>query len=171
MKPSGLSTDLGLIRPASPREGTLLTSLSLASKAVWGYTPEEMSIFEQELQVSPTYIRDNRVFVYDRAGGILAWYSLKNLKEEMVYPGVTLHKGWWLDHLFVDPSHLRQGIGAALLAHMNGICSRERLEEIQVLSDPHARAFYEKAGFRYVRDYPSSIAGRTVPFLVYRWEH
>lgn len=53
----------------------------------------------------------------------------------------------WIENLYVDPKHVRKGIGSKLLAH---VCALNAVSRLFVLSNnARAIAFYEKAGFRF----------------------
>jgi GNAT superfamily N-acetyltransferase len=52
-----------------------------------------------------------------------------------------------LDGLFVEPSHWRQGIGAALVHEAVHLARDRGLSLITVVANPAAREFYEKCGF------------------------
>ena len=64
----------------------------------------------------------------------------------------TLESGGYLDLLFVDPAHLRNGVAtrllAALIAHPNSI----GLRRIETEASITARPFFERQGFRVVRE-------------------
>jgi GNAT superfamily N-acetyltransferase len=52
-----------------------------------------------------------------------------------------------LDDLFVDPGWMRQGVGRALVADAATIARRWGAGRIEVTANPHALAFYQRAGF------------------------
>ena len=68
-----------------------------------------------------------------------------------------------LEHLFVDPDHLQQGLGTKLLQHATSQCKALGIQQIVILSDPNAAGFYERSGACLVKHVPSSIPGRTIP--------
>jgi GNAT superfamily N-acetyltransferase len=52
-----------------------------------------------------------------------------------------------LDDLFVDPDHMRRGIGLALVRDATAVARRHGIASIGVTANPHARDFYAVAGF------------------------
>ena len=52
-----------------------------------------------------------------------------------------------LDDLFVDPDHMRRGIGLALVRDAMAVARREGIASIGVTANPHALEFYAVAGF------------------------
>jgi N-acetylglutamate synthase-like GNAT family acetyltransferase len=52
-----------------------------------------------------------------------------------------------LEDLFVDPRWMRRGIGLALVRDAAATARAEGVSRIEVTANPHALAFYERAGF------------------------
>ena len=52
-----------------------------------------------------------------------------------------------LEDLFVDPRWMRQGVGAALVEDAAARLRLHDHEFLEVTANPHAMAFYERAGF------------------------
>ena len=110
---------------------------------------------------------DNEVFIIqvdERAAG---YYSLVELKEDTVVAGITLPRGYMLDHMFVLPEFMGQGLGTALFNHLKLTCRQKAIRQLGILADPHARGFYEKLGCQYCGEIPSTIPGRTTPRFIY----
>jgi GNAT superfamily N-acetyltransferase len=51
-----------------------------------------------------------------------------------------------LNKLFIEPRHIRSGVGRALLAHAIAEAWRRGTGRLTILADPNAAAFYERAG-------------------------
>lgn len=155
-----------MIRRAQEAESNVLTRISFASKAFWGYPEEYFVQWAEELTLSKQYIRDNEVFVYEDGGLIKGYYSLVENGGYMEIGGIGLEKGTWLDHFFIEPDSIGRGIGSLLFAHLRQRCRINRLSTVRILADPHSRGFYEKMDCRYQGEYPSTIAGRTTPYFL-----
>jgi GNAT superfamily N-acetyltransferase len=52
-----------------------------------------------------------------------------------------------LDSLFVDPDHMRRGVGRALVLDAAAAAQRRGLSRIEVTANQHAVGFYTHAGF------------------------
>lgn len=156
---------LDIIRAAKKDDAERLTSLSFLAKGYWKYPQEYFEIWREELTISPAYIDQNSVFVVERDGVIVGYYSIVELKKDISISGITIDKGFWLEHMFVHPSFIGTGIGTAMCMHLKAFCRTWGIERLCVLADPHARGFYEKMGCTYLKEYPSSIIGRTTPLL------
>jgi GNAT superfamily N-acetyltransferase len=154
------------IRSAKIEESGILTSISFASKKYWAYPESFFETWKNELTISPDYILQNRVFVFEDRAGIAGYYAMVYLENDMDVSGTVLSKGHWLEHMFILPAFIGKGIGTKLFEHLKIICRQNRINTISILSDPNAKGFYEKMGCRYVKEYPSSIPHRTTPLLV-----
>jgi GNAT superfamily N-acetyltransferase len=66
-----------------------------------------------------------------------------------------------LEDLFVDPDWMRRGIGRALVLDMIAIARGRGIERMEVTANPHALAFYEKAGFAVYQEVATRF--RTAP--------
>jgi putative acetyltransferase len=143
------------IRPARPEEAAAISALALRSKAYWGYSPAELRVFQGELTLAPEELGPRAAQVSEQEGLLRGFYTL------LETPG-----GLELEHIFVDPEHLRRGLGSELLRHALRVATARGFAEVSVLSDPNAADFYRSHGARLEEEIPSSIPGRSIPRLV-----
>ncbi len=80
-----------MIRPAKEIEYRRLTTISFASKGYWNYLKEYFGIWENELTLSSEYIANNDVFVYERNGIIVGYYSISKFMEDIQISGIALY--------------------------------------------------------------------------------
>ncbi len=154
-----------MIRPAKTEESRILTEISFQSKKYWNYPNAYLETWKDELTVTPQYIRDNDVHVFEKGGEPVGYYAIVELESDLETAGVKLEKGFWLDHMFIRPDFIGTGIGKKLFDHLVKQCKIRRIEELKILADPNARAFYVKMGCRYIKEHPSTIKNRTTPLL------
>lgn len=159
-----------MIRSAKTEDSEALTTISFASKGYWKYPNEYFEIWKNELTISQDYIQGNDVFVYEDYGSIIGYYSIVNLEKDIEISGILINSGVWLEHMFIDPQYIGKGIGTKLFSHMREWCVATNIRKVGILADPNAKIFYEKMGCVYMREYPSTIRGRTTPFLQYNVE-
>jgi GNAT superfamily N-acetyltransferase len=143
------------IRPAVPAEAPTISTLAIRSKAHWGYTPERMAVFGLELTIAPEQIVPRRTHVLTVAGALRGFYTLKPRGRGVLE----------LEHLFVDPAYLRRGYGTALFRHACRTAAAAGCRKLGIQSDPHAAGFYRKQGAQLIREIPSSIRGRSLPWF------
>lgn len=155
-----------MIRRPEASESELLTRLSFASKSYWQYPEAFFEVWSHELTITPDYIAKNDLFVYESERAVVGYYSILELDEDIDVAGITLNKGFWLEHMFVAPRSIGKGIGSQLFKHMKQRCQSKGIITLGVLADPNARGFYEKMGCTYVGEYPSTIKNRTTPYLI-----
>jgi GNAT superfamily N-acetyltransferase len=154
------------IRRALPQEAPWLTELSFASKAYWRYPQSYFRRWRHELTITADYIETHDVYVCDDGSYPCGYYSLVILQEALGVSGLVLAAGVWLEHMFVHPDNIGQGVGTLLFKHMCRLVEARGDNPIHLLADPHARQFYEKMGCEYQGDCPSTIPGRTTPYLI-----
>lgn len=154
-----------VIQRAEPADHELLTTISFRSKSHWAYPEHYLQIWKNELTITPEYIERNEVFVCKLQGTAVAYYSLVELAEELTLAKVTLAAGLWLDHMFVLPEYIGQGLGRSLFLHCRNRLSARGASCLHILADPNAEGFYLKMGCQHCSLYPSSIPGRDTPYL------
>ncbi|MBM9616859.1 GNAT family N-acetyltransferase [Desulfobulbus rhabdoformis] len=155
-----------MIRAAEISDAESLTRLSFESKGHWGYPASFFEAWSKELTITHEYINQNDVVVSEVDGTLVGYYSIVELKDNLDFSGIIIKKGFWLEHMFVEPQAIGKGIGRQLFNHLRQKCLKRGIVELGILSDPHAKGFYEKMGCIYLREYPSTIKHRTTPFLV-----
>ena len=139
------------IRPARVEEAAALSDLCFRSKAVWGYDAEFMAPMPAALRVAPEEIAAGDVWIATGTDGRLAGVVALAPGDA---PG-TLD----LNKLFIEPRHMRGGVGRALLAHVVAEAQRRHAERLTILADPNAAGFYERNGAARIDEAPSD----TVP--------
>ena len=154
-----------MIRSAAPNEAHVLTEISFSSKRYWNYPEEYFQVWRNELTIHSDYILKNDVFVFEKREAIIGYYSIVELKDAIKIAAITLEKGFWLQHMFIEPNHLGDGIGTLLFKHLHKRCITRGINTLKILADPNARGFYEKMGCVYQEEYPSTIKNRTTPLL------
>jgi GNAT superfamily N-acetyltransferase len=149
---------MSAVRPARSGEGGSLGSLCVRSKAHWGYDAAFMKLSAAALAVSEDDIAAGRVLVAtDQTGRAIGMACVS-------FDGDSAD----LDALFVDPPAIGSGAGRALFRAAAALARRLGARRLTILADPHAAAFYERMGARYLRNAPSdAIPGRTLPFYEY----
>jgi ribosomal protein S18 acetylase RimI-like enzyme len=90
------------------------------------------------LELSGQAVREGRTrAAIDAEGAIVGFVSY------LVVGGI-----FEIDDLFVDPLAMGQGIGRELVEVIVALASAQSFDRIEVTANPHAQAFYERAGFR-----------------------
>jgi GNAT superfamily N-acetyltransferase len=78
-----------------------------------------------------------------------------------------LNSGFYLDHMYILPCHIGKGYGSKLFDHLLTVANDQNVNEVFILSDPNATEFYLKLGCYFLKNFPSTIPGRTTPYLKY----
>jgi GNAT superfamily N-acetyltransferase len=143
------------ICPAVPTDAHILTGITKAAKAYWGYSKEQLAIWSDELTIQPAYVQEYLVFKFVTNAEIRAYYSL--------HPNEP--KRFKLENMFVLPKYIGTGIGKKLLEHACRKSLEQGAQFLWLESDPHATKFYEKHGFEIIGQQASSIPGRYLPIM------
>ncbi|MGM0396741.1 MAG: GNAT family N-acetyltransferase [Bacillota bacterium] len=123
------------IRRADPKENKILSELAVASEAYWGYDKKFLDAFRRIYSLSEDYIMNHPTFVIEEDNEIIGFYSLIESDEEVV-----------LEYFYIDPAYIRKGYGSHLWEHLEEFCKNRGILELQFVSSPKARQFYEKMG-------------------------
>ena len=150
------------IRRAHASEAPALSDLARASKAHWPYSAEQLASWHDELTLEPSTFATYHVFVAEVQARIVGFYLL-----------VPLAPHWQLEHLWIVPDHIGQGIGRKLLRHAATLAEQAGAKAIAIDADPHAESFYLACGARRVGALAAPIQGspnRVLPQLLFDTE-
>lgn len=135
-------------RPAVAADADRLSAIALASKAHWGYAPEQLAAWREDLAITPQLIATARVGVAELAGEAVGTWVLQ--------PGAGT---WTLAHLWLLPQHIGQGLGRAMLDHAMTDAAAQGARRFAIDADPHAEAFYLACGAHRVGAEPAPLPG------------
>jgi len=144
------------LRPAHPGEAETLSAIAREAKGSWGYPEHWLSQWQGALTISPGFIASGLATVAVDQNEIAGFYGLE-WRDSIL----------WLEHLWIRPAWMRQGVGTLLAkvamnqAHFLGS------PKLYAESDPNAEGFYLRLGGRRVDAIRSQIDGcvRIVPIL------
>ncbi|MBI2253245.1 MAG: GNAT family N-acetyltransferase [Proteobacteria bacterium] len=142
------------LRPARLVECAALDDICFRSKAYWGYDADFMENVRAQIRVNQDAVRAERVWVAadhaDRPCGVL---EVDPLDQHTV--DLTL--------LFIDPAHMRQGLGRLLYAKALDLAHGLGAGHLVIDSDPQAAAFYASMGATRTGSEPTGYRGRLLP--------
>ena len=147
------------LRTARPEESHALTLLTHASKRIWGYPEDWISLWRDQLTVSADYIKSQNVFVAVRGTEIVGMCALDG-------SGQTRN----VEHFWVAPQEMGQGIGRRLWEYLVDEARSQGVRLLTIGSDPGAEGFYLKMGARRIGEISSKPAGRKLPLLEFEPE-
>jgi ribosomal protein S18 acetylase RimI-like enzyme len=145
------------ILKARPSDAEALTRIAFAAKRYWGYPERWIEHWRESLTITPEFIRHNEVHAAVVEGEPAGFYAL-------VGKGGKIE----LEHLWVLPEHMGEGVGRALFVHAVGRAAASGADLLSIESDPNAEGFYRRMGARRTGEINYSIAGqrRTLPLLI-----
>ena len=146
------------ILEAAVKTADELTDIAMSAKAFWGYSEEFMQGCKEELRVTSDKIQDKdfRYFVAVQEQQILGFYCLQRRSNDELE----------LEALFVKPEYIGKGVGKALFEHALAQAITQKVNSIEIQSDPNAEDFYLAMGAKRIGELPSgSIPGRVLPLM------
>jgi GNAT superfamily N-acetyltransferase len=152
------------VREVEPSEARQLTQLAHLAKAYWGYSPQFMAAFDDELTIKPDDLKNERFLfrVGTCNGKICSFYALDRESE----PKNTVE----MTALFVEPTAIGKGYGKHLFEHSVELAKSLGVSSMMIHSDPYAEKFYTKMGAMKLKDIASrSVEGREIPLLEYKF--
>ena len=145
-------------RDAISSDHKQLTLLAHKAKSHWGYPPEWLLRWQEDLTFTPDYIETH-------------WVRIAMIKGQSVGvivlefdPNTRMAE---IGHLWIEPEYMGYGIGRQLVQEALNHMENLSCKSLEVISDPNALGFYEKMGGKLVRMHPSWPPGRELPVLAW----
>ena len=145
------------ILSATPDQAEILTKIAFTSKRHWGYPERWIQIWAPILTVSEEFIDKHDTFIAYAAGKPAGFYAISINNERAS-----------LEHFWVLPEFMGQGIGRTLFEHAINRCEELGINILEIESDPNAQDFYERMGAKKVGESVGEVEGqrRVLPVLV-----
>jgi len=148
-------TERVTIRLAVPDDSTVLSAISRAAKAQWGYSDELLDLWAEDLAVSGEFIARNYVLCAVVGDEIIGLAAVSRREAECE-----------LEHLWVRPDWMRRHVGEQLMDRVTADLRASGASELRIVADPHAEGFYLALGARRIGEVESKPEGRRLPLLV-----
>ena len=120
---------------AEPSAAATLSAIASAAKAFWGYPPDWMARWREQLTITPDFIAENETFAAIVNRQTVAFYALRQKADVLQ-----------LEHLWVLPDWTGQGIGRALFKHALERAAVRGASSLTIEADPNAELFYRRMG-------------------------
>lgn len=149
------------ITRAVPTQANCLTEIAHAAKRHWGYPEHWIRSWQAALTVTPDQVAQQLTFVATLHHRPVGFYALSSSEKHVS-----------LEHLWVHPTAMGQGIGRHMFQHAAQQVTRSGAHVLFIESDPHAEGFYRRMGARRVGQTVSHLEGqaRRLPLLIYDHE-
>ena len=120
---------------AKPSEAATLSAIAWAAKAFWNYPSDWMEQWRKQLTITPIFIAENEAFAAIINRQTVAFHALLQ-RADMLR----------LEHLWVLPGWMGQGIGRALFRHATERAAACGAPSLTIEADPNAEPFYRRMG-------------------------
>ena len=158
-----INTECIKFRIGKPSDYIRLTEITFAAKYFWNYPKEYYEIWQSEMTITQDYISKNQVYLATCNEEIIGFSSVVEVSNASYENEIYVKKGFWLDHLFIDPQYLTNGIGTRLIEITREHCLEKGITELFIFAEPLAKGFYEKIGSKLMYLTASTIPGRMLP--------
>jgi len=136
------------IERAIPSQAEILTRIAVSAKSYWNYPPHWIEIWLPQLTILGEYITANETWMATMDDKPIGFYALSNGDEVQ------------LDHLWVLPEFIGQGIGAKLFNHAIERGHLRGVKKLTIEADPNAFGFYQKMGAYKVGEQRGEVDGQ-----------
>lgn len=126
-----------------------MSGIAHRAKASWHYPERWLAAWHEQLTLRPEHLLRWRVRVAENAGTVAGFAAVD----------VDAHPAG-LEHCWVDPPAMGQGVGRALVLDGAGLAAQAGHHTLEVESDPHAVGFYRRLGGHVVGSVHAPVLGR-----------
>ncbi|BCH55535.1 N-acetyltransferase [Agrobacterium vitis] len=140
------------IRLAEKEDADAIASVFTRSRSLLSFLPKLHSSEEDQNFIEHVVMKENTVLVAIENGRLCGFIAFGNE---------------WIEHLYIDPNHTGQGIGADLLRAATAETRTFKLWTFQ--RNEGARRFYERYGFKIESMTDGSENEEKEPDILYVW--
>ena len=142
------------IRKARGADVDALSCIARAAKQHWGYPETLMRLWAPDLTVTAQAVASDPVYCAVRGWKIVGFYAVSQRG-----------KTYELEHMWVDPRSIGNGVGRRLLEHLLRLLGKRGGRRLRIASDPNAEGCYLRLGARRIGSVASKPRGRRLPLL------
>jgi GNAT superfamily N-acetyltransferase len=124
------------IAHVNQRDLPTINSLIERSKKHWAYTAEYLEQAIPLLRIDERYLADN-----------LCWKLVDDQHRIAGFASVVEKPALLLDHLWINPDRLGEGLGTMAIQHIQKIAADFHWADISVFPEPPSEGFYVRLGF------------------------
>ena len=136
--PPGSAATSCSVRRAREENLAEINRVIAASKSHWSYPATYLEAALPLLMIDESYLAEHLCFeVVDESSKVVCFFAVAEDGGEHT-----------LDHLWVRPDRLGQGIGRLACEHVFSLARRHGWPALLVLPDPPAQGFYREVGFQ-----------------------
>lgn len=131
-----------------------LSSIAYEAKGYWDYPAEWLALWKDDLTISPKLITENDTWKL-MLGEVIIGFTIIITHPDDSYE---------IEHCWIKPQYIGKGYGGKLLHHAlaQPLYAKKRFN---VLADPNAVPFYQKFGFKTIKEIPGKPEGRLLPWM------
>ncbi len=142
---------------ADAGDSVVLSAMAKRAKSYWNYPSEWIELWKEDLTLTEEYINSNMVYkaMEPDSNQIIGTCAVEQLSEKEVE----------IAHFWIEPEFMGKGVGRQLITKALEYAEQQEATRVEVLSDPNAREFYQRFGFRFIGEREGVPKGRFLPVL------
>jgi GNAT superfamily N-acetyltransferase len=125
------------MRFARAGERRALEALQRRASLIWDDQRAALLAHPDAIEVPIAQLRGRCVRLAEAGGELIGFAAIVPLRPQVLD----------LDALFVEPRHMRKGIGQLLIEDAARLARRRGARAIEVIANPNALRFYQRVGF------------------------
>lgn len=142
---------------ATFRDCKQLTETAHLSKQDWGYSDDDMKLWEDDLRIDEDYIRKNTVIKVYAEEQFIGFFAVIAVDHEILE----------IDHLWLLPGVKRKGFGSLIFKTILQYGKTNAFKKAILIAEPNAKGFYEKMGGTVQGTFQSKIKDRYLEIYHY----
>lgn len=145
-----------IIRKAKPQDAEKMTQIAMRSKAHWGYSDELLSLWKEDLKVTPEFLKSAIGYVVECDDVMIGYWVREAIQADQLTQGF----------LFIEPEFIGSGCGRLLFDALKNGMQERGIHSFTFEADPNAAGFYLKMGGVKIGEKESKVVkGRKLPII------
>lgn len=142
------------ITKAKALDSQTLSKIAFEAKSYWAYPAEWLELWRPDLTISRELITQNDTWKIIINGQIIGFTIVV----------ASVEGSFEIEHCWIKPEYIGNGYGGKLLRHALSQPQYAQ-KHFNVLADPNAVPFYQKFGFKTIKEIPGKPEGRMLPWM------
>lgn len=138
-----------IFEPATVADCEELTNVAHRSKRHWGYSKEEMELWNVNLSISEEFINSHTVIKATLEDEIVGFFALEEIK-----PTTRIAQYW------IDTPYMRKGYGSNMYKYLKEFLKTRGVEKVTLVLDPNGLNFFENKGAKVLNKIEHNVKGK-----------
>lgn len=138
-----------IFEPVTVADCEELTNVAMRSKRHWGYSKEEMELWNVNLSISEEFINSHTVIKATLEDEIVGFFAL-----EEISPTTRIAQYW------IDTPYMRKGYGSNMYKYLKEFLKAQNVEKVTLVLDPNGLNFFTNKGAKVLNKIEHNVKGK-----------